>query len=95
VGPRAGLDDMEKWQILILPGLELQPLSLFQLQFIVRRRTLPVADTVLENELPRVHMRASTDRDRHRSICTESKSIVLRTGESRKVYLELQMTLQI
>jgi hypothetical protein len=27
VGPRAGLDDMEKWKFLTLPGLELRPLS--------------------------------------------------------------------
>jgi hypothetical protein len=25
VGPRAGLDDMEKWKFLTLPGLELNP----------------------------------------------------------------------
>jgi hypothetical protein len=28
VDRRAGLDDMEKWKFLTLPGLELQPLSL-------------------------------------------------------------------
>jgi hypothetical protein len=27
VGPRAGLDDMEKWKLLPLPGLELRPLG--------------------------------------------------------------------
>jgi hypothetical protein len=27
VDPRAGLDDMEKWKFLTLPGLEPQPLS--------------------------------------------------------------------
>jgi hypothetical protein len=27
VGPRAGLDDMEKWKILFTPGLELRPLG--------------------------------------------------------------------
>jgi hypothetical protein len=27
VDPRAGLDDLEKWQFLTLPGLELQPLG--------------------------------------------------------------------
>jgi hypothetical protein len=27
VGPRAGLDYMEKWKFLTLPGLELQPLG--------------------------------------------------------------------
>jgi hypothetical protein len=27
VGPRAGLDDVERRKLLILPGLELQPLS--------------------------------------------------------------------
>jgi hypothetical protein len=27
MGPRAGLDEMEKWKFLILPGLELRPLG--------------------------------------------------------------------
>jgi hypothetical protein len=27
VDPRAGLDDMEKWKFLTLPGLELRPLG--------------------------------------------------------------------
>jgi hypothetical protein len=27
VDPRAGLDDMEKWKFLTLPGLEPRPLS--------------------------------------------------------------------
>jgi hypothetical protein len=36
VDPRAGLDDMEKWKFLTLPGLELRPLgrqSLYRLRY--------------------------------------------------------------